>query len=383
MAAGSAAFGLDEIIGAVVQNAGNFVQSDTAGVGMAIFWLIFAFHVIEGAAEVLDDPRSCRLFHRKFWLRMCLVLSLLAGYQRVVVGVVGSVQTKFVMNFADKWADVWASESTSMDTMKANEADNQDVNHAEIGATKAGHGDDSWTGKIARFAVDGVVTGIGWVLASITAVLITVFILLEGFFGLGMNMVLIAVGPICVAFAAHEKTEAIFWSFVKGFLVIGLLYMPLLGVACGFAGVIMAHMTKMTQGLGAVYGDGSDIALHVIMVILGPICSFAVVRAVPAALSQLMQSMGGGSGSSFGGGAAMAMMLSRVSGGGGGGGGAAAKGDEKQGEGGGGALDAAAERGRMAAAVAEIARASAGGAGAAPGASAGSDSKADQIRGDG
>ena len=43
-----------------------------------------------------------------------------------------------------------------------------------------------------------------------------------------------AVGPICVAFAAHEKTESYFWGFLKAFLFVGLLYMPLLGLACGW-----------------------------------------------------------------------------------------------------------------------------------------------------
>ena len=134
---------------------------------------------------------------------------------------------------------------------------------------------------------------------------------LQGFYGLGVNMVLIAVGPVCIAFAAHEKTEVIFWSYVRAFLVLGLLYMPMLGVACGFAGIIMAQMTTMVANSGVVYGDGSDIWVHLVMVILGPICSFAVVRAVPAMMAQLLQSMSGGGGSSFAAGVGVAMMLAR------------------------------------------------------------------------
>jgi hypothetical protein len=194
-----------------------------------------------------------------------------------------------------------------------------------------------------------------------------------------MNMVLIAIGPICVAFAAHEKTEGIFWSFVRAFLVLGLLYMPLLGVACGFAGIIMAHMTRMVTGSGLVYGDGSDIGVHFIMVILGPLCAFAVVRAVPAVLAQLLQSMSGGGGSSFAAGVAVAMMALRGSGGGSGGGSKGNSGGGGNGDGGG--LDAAAERGRADAALAALGQAAGGAAG--PAAGAGASAAADQVRGDG
>ena len=58
--------------------------------------------------------------------------------------------------------------------------------------------------------VDALLTGMGWVFVVVAGMVITVFMLMEGFTGLGVNMLLVAVGPLCVAFAAHEKTEAYF-----------------------------------------------------------------------------------------------------------------------------------------------------------------------------
>jgi hypothetical protein len=113
-----------------------------------------------------------------------------------------------------------------------------------------------------------------------------------------MNMLLVAIGPICVAFAAHEKTESYFWSFLKAFLFVGLLYMPLLGLACQFAGVIMAQMTTMVTGSGLVYGDGSDIGVHILFVVLGPLCAFAAVRSAPMFLGMVLGAGGGGGGGS-------------------------------------------------------------------------------------
>jgi hypothetical protein len=353
MGTGTLAFGIDRVVTAVIDHGRDFVANDAGKVGMVIFWLIFSFHVIEGAAEVTDNPGSCRLFKRKFWLRIILVAALLAGYQSVVVETVATVQPKYMTAFTDKWAEVWVDEMKAIETIKNAEADNQDLKYNEVSATKTGHQDDSWGAKIARYVVDGLITAVGWVLACVTGGLITIFMLMEGFYGLGVNMVLIAVGPVCIAFAAHEKTEVIFWSYVRAFLVLGLLYMPMLGVACGFAGIIMAQMTTMVASSGVVYGDGSDIWVHLVMVVLGPICSFAVVRAVPAMMAQLLQSMSGGGGSSFAGGAALALMAARS----GGATGSARPGGAKE-EGGGG-LEAAAERGRAEAALAALTRAGA------------------------
>jgi hypothetical protein len=349
---------------------------------MVIFWLIFSFHVIEGAAELADDPASCRLFKRKFWLRILLVTALLGGYQAVVVGTVATVQPKYITAFTDKWAEVWVSEMKAIDTIKNAEADNQDLKYNEVAATKTGHQDDSLGAKIARYIVDGAITAFGWVFACVTGGLITIFMLMEGFYGLGVNMILIAVGPVCVAFAAHEKTEVIFWSYVRAFLVLGLLYMPMLGVACGFAGIIMAQMTTMVANSGVVYGDGSDIWVHLVMVVLGPICSFAVVRAVPAMMAQLLQSMSGGSGSSFGAGVGLAMLMRGAAGGGG----SSAGGGHDPSPSPGG-LDAAAERGRADAAVAALSHSDGSSAGSGPGSqaaasSSATDAAADDVRGD-
>jgi hypothetical protein len=383
MAGSGLAFGIDRVVDAVVEYGRDFVASDSIRVGIAIFWVIFFFHVIEGAAEMSEDPRSCRFVKRRFWLRICFVLALLGGYQAVVVSTVASLQHKYIMNFTSKWAEVWVGESDAIEKIKTAEADNQDLRYTEVAATKAGHGDDSLGAKIARFIVDGLITGLGWVLACITGGLIAIFILMEGFYCLGINMVLIAIGPICIAFAAHEKTEAIFWSYFKSFLVLGLLYMPMLGFACGFAGLIMAQMTTMVTSSGVVYGDGSDVGVHLLMVVFGPLCSFAVIRAVPALMSHILQAANGGGGSSFAAGAAAAMMVGRA---GGGGADAAAKGAAAGTGGGSGALDAAAERGRAEAAVAALRMAGgegAAGSGQAPaGRGVAIEPAADQVRGE-
>jgi hypothetical protein len=298
----SAAFGIAHVVDAVVAS-GSAAAGQACKAGLLIFGVLFTFQLIEGAAELATSPSSCRLWSAKFWLRILLVAGGLAGYQTVVTGTVAQLQPTFMTSFAGNWATVWESEMTAIEGIKKAEAENQDLKGTEVTATKAGKDDDSWYSKLGKYVVDALLTGLGWVLAVIAGLVITVFILMEGFTGLGMNMLLVAVGPICVAFAAHEKTESYFWGFLKAFLFVGLLYMPLLGLTCQFAGVIMAQMTTMVTGSGLVYGDGSDISIHFLFVVLGPFCAFAVVRSAPMFLGMVLGTGGGGGG----GGAAFAM----------------------------------------------------------------------------
>jgi len=299
MASSRVAFGIERVVAGVVERGDQFAAAQGAKAGLAIFSIIFVFHLVEGAAELAKRPSSCRFFDGTFWIRIFVVTALLGGYQPLVAGTVGALQPKYMTSFATHWAEVWVAESDAIDAIRNAEAENQDLKYGEVAGSKAGKDDDSWIGKASRYVVDGIITGIGWSLAGLAGLLITLFILMEGFWALGVNMLLIGIGPICIACAAHAKSEAMAWAFFRAFLVMGLLYMPMLGLACEFAGVIMAQMTKMVAGSGVVYGDGTDLGVHLVMVLLGPICAFAVVRAVPSFMSMLLQTGAPGAGAGF------------------------------------------------------------------------------------
>ena len=323
---GSAAFGLDQVVSAVVQAGGAAAAQATKG-ALVIFGLLFTFHLIEGASELAVSPSTCRLWHGKFWLRILLVAGGLAGYQTVVTGTVAKLQPVYMTSFAGNWATSWEVETAAIAALKKAQAENEDLKGTEVTATKAGKDDDSWFAKLGKYVVDGLVTAVGWVLAMILGLLITVFMLMEGFTGLGLNTLLVAVGPICVAFAAHEKTESYFWGFLKAFVFVGLLYMPILGLACQLAGVVMAHMTAMVTGSGMVYGDGTDIGYHIMYVVIGPLCAFAVVRSAHMFLGTVLGAAGGGGsgGMAMALGAAAGRAAGGVGGGGGGSGGVVAQ----------------------------------------------------------
>jgi uncharacterized membrane protein YgcG len=278
---------MQDLVRSVISRADEFVTT-TGGIALGIFGLLFLFHVAEGAAELSQSPGSCRLFNGKFWLRMFLVAAVVGGYKPIVVGTAMAYQPTVMLSFTTKWAEVWADEYIAIDQLRSASNENKELNYADLSKSSAGKDDGGLASKAARFVVDGFVTIVGWIVMALAGLFITALILMEGFFALGVTTLLIGIGPICVAFAAHEKTEGLFWTFLKAFLVFGLLYMPVLALATEFAGVIMGRITHMASDSGAAFGDGSDIAVHFISVLVGPLCAFALVKSAPALLSSVV-----------------------------------------------------------------------------------------------
>lgn len=289
-------FYMDDLVQKVVDVGNAFFEKDVSKLAMSVFFFCFFFHLVEGAAEMVDNPKTCRLTKSKFWMRIFFTLALLMTYRATFVNFARTALPTYMTSFAGAWAEVWSGEVDATQELKEMYQDNQDVKTTELTSTSQGKDDSAWYAKAVKYLLDGLISALGWILASLGGMFITVLILMQGFWVLGINTVLLGLGPLLIACNAHEKTEGLFWNFLKAWLVYGLLYLPVLGLGAKMAGVVFVEMTKMVAGSSAVFGDGSDIAMHFIFVLLGPLCAFAVVQAVPTFLSQMMSSPIAGAG---------------------------------------------------------------------------------------
>ncbi len=289
-------FDMQGVITSIIGQADEVVANESSTAALSIYWTLFFFHVVQAAAE-FSQGAACRFADTRFWLRLCLVGGILAGYRPIFVGLAREVQPRMMLSFGTTWIEVWEQENKAITAARQAEAENEELKYGEVGASKTGKDDDSWFAKVARYVGNFILGGLGWLVSIVVGLLITVLILMEGFFALGINMLLLAIGPLCIAFAAHEKTEGIFYSFFKAFFVFGLVYMPILGFACSFGGVVMSRISRMGIDSDAQWGDGSDFAVHFILLVVGPLLTLAVVRAAPALLNSLIGSanLGGGS----------------------------------------------------------------------------------------
>jgi hypothetical protein len=234
-------------------------------------------------------------------MRIGFVLVLLLGYQAFFFGIARRTLPASMTGFADSWSSVWISQTASLNEVKNLESQNQDVKKSEVATSKKGKEDDGWFGKLAFAVADSLISTVALSFVGILGFLINVFLLMEGFWAVGVATLTLAIGPICIAGLAHDKTDGMFWGFLRTFFVYVFLYAPLLRLAAGFAGVIMAQMTTMRHDSNIFYGDGSDLWVHGVIVLLGPLCAMAIVRSVSGAVAHLLHAGSSGSGSAFAG----------------------------------------------------------------------------------
>ncbi len=301
------AFGIDGIVMGILDKGEEF-SGHAVPAAFAILGFIMFIHLVQGGAELAKEARYCRLFDGMFYLRMGMVVMLLIAYQTVFFGMAKRTIPGAMKGFNQSWGTVWVKQQSALEELKTSAVQNQEIKRSEVGATKSGKKDDdaAWYEKTAAWVVDGIVTDFGTLLAGLLAVLLMAFLLMEGFWAMGVATLTMAIGPICVATLAHDKVEGVFWTFIRTCLVYTLFYVPLLHLACSFAGVIMADMTTMRGEAGIVLGDGADIGSHFVMVLLGPLLALSIVRSTNGTLTALAQSFGAGSGSAFAGALGMA-----------------------------------------------------------------------------
>jgi hypothetical protein len=281
-------FYMDKLVQDILDIGALFFEKDITKVALAVFSFCTFFHLVQGAAELAEEPGSCRFFRSRWWIRMGFCLALLIGYRATFEGFARSAMPTFMSSFAGSWLEVWEGELDAKDELQKLHHENQDVKKSEVTATRQGEQDQAWWSKALGFSVDALVTALGNVLSVFAGMFITVLILVQGFWVLGVNAVILGIGPLCIDFLAHEATEGIFWVWAKAWLVYGLLYLPVLGLGARMAGAVFRGVTALVAGSGVVFGDGSDIAMHFIYALLGPLCALAVVQAIPSFLSQLL-----------------------------------------------------------------------------------------------
>jgi hypothetical protein len=292
-------FALKEVVVAAMERASEIASGPVTRAAAVVFALILGLHLAEAGAE-LATRRPCRFFDPRWWLRLVLVITLMAGYKRIVVGVGMSQVPVQMLAYTTAWAEVWNQEWDAIDAVRRSEDENKKLRKTEVEQQAKASG-SSWTQPIVTgiwTVLDSLVSVLGLVLSVVIGVGLCLLMLVQAFWVLGLLLLLVAVGPLCIAFALHPATSSIFWAFFRQVLVYEFLYLPFLGIACSIAGVVMARVSSTFAGSGIAYADGTNVAIHLLMAVLGPLCSFAVVKGAPLALQQIFA--GGDSGGAGG-----------------------------------------------------------------------------------
>jgi hypothetical protein len=363
-----------DVVSAAFEQA-KTISSGTVTKAAGVIWvIIMMLHFYQGGAEILSR-RPTRLVDPMWWFRVIMVITLFAGYQKLFVDRGSALMSKQMLAYTTVWSDVWDQEWDSIDELRKQTKENEKLRQTELEQKNkvAGGGSSGWSSigatiiRAVKMVLDSLVSILAFALSVFVGLGLTLLMLVQAFWVLGQMLLLASIGPLCIVFALHEVTSGVFWRFFWNYLNYAFLYLPFLGVACAIGGTIMARVSSRFGGSGIVMGDGTDIGVHLLAAILGPVSAFVVVKGTPAVLEKVF---GGGDGGGAGAGLADSIKQKFMPGSKGGGEGSKDTGGG--GGGGGGAVDgvAAAAGGAAtggAAAVAAGAAAASGGGGGVSG----------------
>jgi hypothetical protein len=300
-----------DVVSAAFEQAKS-ISSGTVTKAAAVIWvIIMLLHFYQGGAELLSR-KATRLLDPMWYFRVIMVITLFAGYQQIFVDRGSALMSKQMLAYTTVWDDVWDQEWDSIDELRKQTKENEKLRQTELEQKNkvAGGGSSGWSSigatiiRAVKMVLDSLISIFAFALSVFVGLGLTLLMLVQAFWVLGQMLLLASIGPLCIVFALHEVTSGVFWRFFWNYLSYAFLYLPFLGVACAIGGTIMARVSSRFGGSGVVMGDGTDIGVHLLAAILGPVSAFVIVKGTPAVLEKLF---GGGDGGGSGAGLAAAI----------------------------------------------------------------------------
>jgi len=113
--------------------------------------------------------------------------------------------------------------------------------------------------------------------------------LVQGYIGIAYSAFVLILAPVLIPFGLHESTEGMAWSYIKGWLIYGVLYLPLLVVAMNLGSQLMlnAAVTITNQGLVADGGSASLIA-QIFSILAVPLAIIGIIYVPNAVLNKVL-----------------------------------------------------------------------------------------------
>jgi len=261
--------GIDFAIAEVFRSVGTFISNDASVAAQVIFGTLLVFHTMVGAAELVTGEQS-RLVSASFWVRIVVVGLVTFGFSALVLEfarmLVVNPGQAIVQTYGDAWSSYYDSTWTLM-----KDSFNAKWSQAEFW---------DYLFMSISFFLDLLFSVVGFIVGALVSLLLMLYCYFQLLVGIGMSGLVLAVGPICLPFGAHEATQDIAIGYLKSFLVYVVCYMPLL--LLGFEIAMKVLLSPAMFAAGARYMQGDGVTEQFVGVVICPLSAVAIVHSVPS-----------------------------------------------------------------------------------------------------
>jgi hypothetical protein len=297
-------FGYDQISEFFIESLREFVNSVSLPAAIGLWLFLLAVNLLEGADELTGQGgiNGCRFFRGSWWMRFFICAGVMLAYDPIVIKTLAKVQPQMLASFGADWHQAWEESSAMLERSQSAGAQNAALRVAELlpmsdGSDSIGGGIASAIWKGALAATDRIIAALAPILCYFVGGLIMLYVLMQGFYLAAVTTLLCALGPVCIACGLHPKTEALALNWFKGLVLYMVFFGLMLVLAVRMGGGAMAAMDRVVIGAGIEFGDGSDVMVHLLQVVVGPMMVLMTLKAAPAVATYVLQAhVGSGEG---------------------------------------------------------------------------------------
>ena len=257
------------------------INGEFGSFGVAIMGILLSWHMLLGAAELAAGDAKCRFLQGAFWVRILTVFAILGAFETIFMTFAQGVATSSTAAMVAAMSQPWAAAQKVPAQVFNNFGVFLDTNTGGMKLFTMGFS------MITSLLICGacvVTTIIGFFAAAI-------LMLVQGYIAITYCVIILIMAPIMIPFGFHESTESMAWSYVKGWLVYGIIYMPMLVVAMNLCSQLMLNasitITSSSQGLTADTGSASLIAQY-LSTLATPLAVIGIVFVPNAALNKIL-----------------------------------------------------------------------------------------------
>lgn len=270
--------GLQDFVTSAYARAILEINGDFGKFGLAIFGILMSWHVLLGGAELASGDQNCRFLKGSFYVRFLTVCGVLFFFDQVFVNLSQVVAT----SSATAMVGVLAQPFSAVESIVPQILNN--LNHLVDSSST------TWSIATAPFSllVSFIVCGASAVLCIVCYYLAALLMAVQGYVAIAYSAIILILAPVLIPFGIHESTEGIAWQYIKGWLVYGVLYMPICVIAMDLASALLVNAATSINAQGLTVNGLSAMVVQLLSVIAAPLAVIGIVFVPNAALNKVL-----------------------------------------------------------------------------------------------
>ena len=269
---------LQEFVGTAFGQAIAQIDGDFGKFGLAIFGILLSWHVLLGGAELATGDTNCRFLRGGFYVRFLTVFGVLLFFDTIFVGLSQAVATSATAEMVKAMA--WPFKAAG--DIPPQILDN--LNHLADAST------GTWTIMTAPFTtfVSIIVCCASALICIVAFYFAAVLMQVQGYVAIAYAALILILAPVMIPFGLHESTENIAWQYIKGWLIYGVLYLPLCVFAMSLASDLMMHAATSINAHGLTTGGMYALVAQMLSIVAAPLAVIGIIFVPNAVLNKVL-----------------------------------------------------------------------------------------------